>query len=345
VLRRRYGSLDEVGISVSMQASGIIRLSVALGLSFGVFSVAPSLTGAALAQTSDSNGLFLLSQAVKAYESGDYKAASDSLNEAFQIGLSKELSARAILLRAQINERSGALARALQDYSNALWMDTLPQDERKKASEGKQRVIAAMGLNTPASPAPGGQAGVRTAGAQSGGSGIPQASAETSSGGVLRMFGGLFESSKPAPVPQPEPAAAEPRPAWQTVTAEAASPVVTRPKVAEAVPAKVVQAPKPKPVQSPVRMASLQPVAITQSDSASGAWIVFGEAPSEPAGRVRARQIKAQLADILVSREVEVAPSPDGKVRVVAGPYKAKAAALALCSAMQQRGVACQVTP
>ncbi len=343
-----------LGFSVSMQASRIIRFSVVFGLSFGIFSLATSAPGIVHAQTSDANGLFFLSQASKAYESGDYKAATASLDEAFQIGLSKELSARAILLRAQINERSGALARALQDYSNALWMDTLPGPERKKASEGKQRVIAAMGLNTPSPSSQTGRPGVQLASAQAGASSIPQGGAESSSGDVLGVFGGLFSSPKPAPAAAP--AAAEPQPSWQTQTAAtlpaaSASPVLTRTKEASAEPAqapaprKAAQKEKPKPVTPPLTMASLQPAAMTPASSASGFLIVFGSASSEPAGRTKARQIKAQLFDILVSRELDVEASPNGGFQIVAGPYKTKSAALALCSAMKQRGVACQVTP
>jgi hypothetical protein len=80
------------------------------------------------------------------------------------------------------------------------------------------------------------------------------------------------------------------------------------------------------------------------SAPADGFLIVFGPAASEAAGRSRAHQIKTQLADILVSREVEVEANPSGGYRIVAGPYKAKNAALALCSAMKQRGVICEVT-
>ena len=100
---------------------------------------------------------------------------------------------------------------------------------------------------------------------------------------------------------------------------------------------------KPAPAQaSKIQTASLQPVSI--SNAGSGFLIVFGSAPSEAAGHSRARQIKAQLADILVSRELNV-ESAGGSYTITAGPYKAKSAALALCSAMKQRGVSCQVTP
>ncbi len=73
--------------------------------------------------------------------------------------------------------------------------------------------------------------------------------------------------------------------------------------------------------------------------------IVFGSAGSESAGRGRAQQIKAALADILVNRQLDVEAGASGGYQIVAGPYKAKSSALALCSAIKQRGVVCQVTP
>ncbi|MGO9172686.1 MAG: SPOR domain-containing protein [Rhodomicrobium sp.] len=339
-----------------MQASGIIRLSAALALSLGILTWAPGGIPAALAESSDPLGIEMVSQALKAYESGDYKTASASLDRAFQAGLSKELSARAILLRAQINERSGALARALQDYSNALWMDTLPPAERKRASDGKQRVIAAMGLTAAAPAAPVGPGGVKPARTQgAAGSSVAQAAPESSSEGVFSMFDGIFSSEKASP-PPPPPANA-PVTSWQTATAASpapaasASPVLTRAKEAEIGEAKTPAPPKvaqtKQPVQPPIRMASIQPVSVSVSSApiANGFLILFGSAGSEAAGRTKARQIKAALADILVSRELDVEASNGGGFQIVAGPYKTKAAAAALCSAMKQRGVACEVTP
>ncbi len=73
--------------------------------------------------------------------------------------------------------------------------------------------------------------------------------------------------------------------------------------------------------------------------------ILFGSAGSEAAGRSRAQQIKTGLSDILVNRELEVEAGAAGGYQVVAGPYKVKSAALAVCSAIKQRGVNCHVTP
>jgi hypothetical protein len=219
-------------------------------------------------------------------------------------------------------------------------MDTLPQSEKKTAQEGKKRVIAAMGLNDYAP-------GAKQASA------APEAAPPSSSGSYWGMFD-MFGSSKPAPPPAPAAApvqAAEPAPSPAPSTS--ASAVITR-KQADARPPKPAPAPKvalaaksrPQPqAQPPVRIASIQPASLTPASSANGFMIVFGSVGSESAGRGRAQQIKTALADILVNREVEVEAGAAGGYLIVAGPYKAKGTAAALCSVMKQRGVSCQVSP
>ncbi len=134
-----------------MMRTGIRWLVVVLGFGLGIMadSALPALEiGKARAESNQGRGLELLSRAAKSYEAGSYSDAAEQIDSAFKAGLSGELAARAILLRAEINERSGASAKALQDYSNALWMESLSAADRKKASDGKERVLASMGLNS-----------------------------------------------------------------------------------------------------------------------------------------------------------------------------------------------------
>ncbi len=307
--------------------------------------MATALCGAGPANAQDANkGLELVSRAAKAYDAGSYAEAAAAIDEAFKAGLSKELAARAILLRAQVNERNGAFARALQDYSNALWMDTLPAKERKVAADGKQRVIAAMGLNTPSQQPP------QQASLSAGGPSIQgQPAGSSSSGGVFGMFNGLFGSSNPPAPPPARPA--EPQPNWQTSTSASGPITHGQPHHTAAAepaetsvpsrPAEKVAHHHPAPIA-----ASIQPVSTREPSSpAEGFLIVFGTASNERAGHTEAKQIKAQVADILVARNLDLQPNVNGGVLIVAGPYKSKSAALALCSAMKQRGVRCQVTP
>ncbi len=180
-----------------MRAPGTIRLLLLCAVSFGAAAAVPQPLGTAFAQSSSSEGVQAFSRALKAYEDGDWNAAAGFVDEAMAANLPKDLTARAIHLRGHIHEHSGALARALQDYSTALWMDTLPQNERKAAQEGKQRVIAAMGLNSY-------QAGAKQASA------APEPEHQSSSSGGWSMFN-VFGSSKPESAPAPQPAPRQPR--------------------------------------------------------------------------------------------------------------------------------------
>jgi hypothetical protein len=378
--------VDRWVVSVPMPLLGIRKiLALCIGLGF--------LAGAALycpaAASGEEKGLEFLTRATKSYASGSYDDSLQLIDSAFKSGLSGEFAARAILLRAQINERTGAMARALQDYSNALWMGNLPDSEKREAALGKERVMAAMGLGSQSASEPSRQpeaprqaaasAPVRTA-----------AQPESQSGSGLGFFGGLFGSNEQkAPAREEKPpvrAAAAPEPSsggvfgflggifgsdeekreaastQQTQAPAAPKKVAADPAAAKAAAAKTAaaktaaakaaskQASVAKPAAAPIRVASAQPMlqpasALSVAASADGFWIVFGAVNNEASGRATAQQIKAKLADILVNRQLDVAAGSGGGYQVQAGPYKAKSAALALCSAMKQRGVPCQVTP
>ncbi len=317
-----------------MRLACIRWLVIVLGLGLGIMAEPALEFGAARAESNQGRGLELLSRAAKSYEAGAYADASALIDSAFKAGLTGELAARAILLRAEINERTGALAKALQDYSNALWMESLPSAERKKASEGKERVMAAMGLSSAGSSAASGQAGTPASPASAA---APQGS---SSSGVMGFFSGVFGGSESTPAP-PRPAEAQPSAQASAQPTPAAAPQKA-PTQAPAKPAKVARA-KPAPDAA---QASAQPAsALSVASAPGGVLIVFGSANSEASGHATAKNIKAQLADILIHRELDVTPRANGGFQIQAGPYPAKSSALALCSAIKQRGIQCQVTP
>ncbi len=309
-----------------MRFAGNKWLFVVLGLGLGILA-GPSLRiGGASAESSQGSGIELLSRATKSFEAGAYSDAAGLVDSAFKAGLTGEAAARAIFLRAEINERTGAYARALQDYSNALWMDALPAADRKKATEGKERVLAAMGLNSS------GASTQASAGAAQSGS---------SSSGVLGFITGVFGGSESAQPPRP----AAPQQSTQASSppaAETATPPQKAPNKTAAKPAKVAKA-KPAAQDS---QASAQPASSLAVSAAAGEYlIIFGSANSEASGRSTAKAFKAQLSDILVHRDLDVTERAGGGFQIQAGPYKTKKSALALCAEMQKRGVQCRVTP
>ena len=366
-----------------MKLTGIRWLVVVvLGLSLWIMAGPALEIGNANAESNQGRGLDLLSRAAKSYEAGAYTDAAELIDSAFKAGLTGELAARAILLRAEINERTGASAKALQDYSNALWMEALPPSDRKKASDGKDRVLASMGLTSAGAPGTSWQASTAAGSA-----------AASSSSGVSGFFGGVFSGADNTPAPprpaeqaqqtsrqasmSPEPAsapaaqsgssssgvlgffsgvfggsestAAPPRPAQAEQSTQPAEPAAAQPaptqKTPSPAPAKPVKVAHAKPA-SGAAPASAQPASALSVASAAGeVLIVFGSASSEASCRSTAKNIKAQLADILIHRDLDVTPRANGGFQIQAGPYKAKSSAVALCSAIKQRGIQCQVTP
>ncbi|WKW51581.1 SPOR domain-containing protein [Rhodomicrobium lacus] len=372
---------DRTGDCFSMGLGCIRLFVVSLVLSFGFSAGLCGGSIVAFAQSGDSRGLDLLSRATRSFDAGAYSDASSLIDAAFRAGLSGELAARAILLRARINERSGSYARALQDYSNALWMESLPAADRKTANEGKERVMAAMGLspqqqqasaptqaNQPAqgrsrhanNPAPN-QAPASQPDPQS-----SPSQAQSSSGGGIggffdSIFGGSSGGQQAAQAQQPQQQGWQAQASASQQQQAAASAVVVSPAPtrraapiridpslqadAPAKPARVAKATPPAKVSTPpVTPVSTATSASSVAAPADGFLIVFGSAPSQQAGQATARQIKAQLSDILVNRDLDV-ESGAGGYRIQAGPYKAKAAATALCGAIRQRNIPCSVTP
>ena len=309
-----------------MRLAGIKWLVLLLGLSLGIMAGPTLSIGAASAESSQGRGLELLSRATKSFEAGAYADAAELIDLAFKAGLTGELAARAILLRGEVNERSGSYAKALQDYSNAIWMDSLPAGDRKKAADGKERVLAAMGMTST-----GASTQASAPAAQSGGS----------SSGVFGFITGVFGGSESAPPPKP----AETQQVTQAPPpppAEVAKPPQKAPAKTAAKPAKVAHA---KPAAQ-VPQASAQPASSLSVSAASGEYLImFGSANSEASARSTAKAIKAQLSDILVHRDLDVTQRAGGGFVVQAGPYKTKGSAVALCSEMQKRGVQCRVTP
>lgn len=306
-----------------MRPIAIRSLGLALGLSLWIMAGLALQSGCAYAQSA--RGVELLSRAEKFYQAGAYSDAADSIESAFKAGLSGELAARAIFLRAEISESQGELAKALQDYSNALWMEALPSAERKKAEAGKERVMAAMGLAQPG-----------------GGASEARASASrpdnSSGGGVFGFFNSVFGGSGTPPAPPPaelavQPAAAPPpQPAVAPKTAAVAKPA--------AKPAKTAHAKQPAVPQGLAQPTS----ALSVAAAAGEALIVFGSTSSEASGRAAAQSIKTRLSDIFVHRDLDVTPRAGGSFQIQAGPYPKKSSAVALCAAIQERGIPCHVT-
>ncbi len=317
-----------------MKAAGI-RWLVVVGLTLGIAGASALWSGEAGAESNQGRGLDLLSRAMKSYETEDYSDAAAELNSAFKAGLTGETAARAILLRAEINEKNGEPAKALQDYSNAAWMENLPPEERKAASEGKERVMASMGLSSPG-PSGSPEVGRASASAQQSGN---------SSGGVLGFFSGIFGGSEDTSAPPPQEEGQQASQPSDAAAAAPASAPAKEQKTASKAAAKQAKIAHAKPHPAEAASSDGPASALSVTSAPGGILIVFGSASNEASGHSAAKNIKAQLSDILINRQLDVAPRAGGGFQIQAGPYKAKSSAIALCSAIRQRGIQCQVAP
>lgn len=287
-----------------------------------------------------------VAKAAQALEKGQHAEALKAVDESFKLELDSDLASRALLIRAQAHEKTGRTAQALADYNSAIWLQSLPATERPKAVEGRQRVMAALGLASREPPSASGS--------------TASASPSSSGGGIGGFFEGIFGGS-PAPAPA-APAASPPQAAtegWATrVTPERSAAAARQPAAPaqRAQPAAAQQAPRSAPAASassqrvtrdsdaePARRAPLQQAAAVSTGADAGGFdIDFGAAASERAAKSQAGKIKSQLSDILVNRELDLVPN-GSQVRIVAGPYKARSVADALCRTIKTRGVACEV--
>lgn len=304
-----------------------------------VVAVLCLMAGGATAQSSKQ--IEAVSKAAKALEQGRAAEALGAIEAAFKLGLDGDLASRALLIRAQANERSGKAAQAMADYNSAIWMQSLPNSERKKAVEGRERVMAALGLSsrTPSASTSGTATAPAATASTSAAQTSPAAPAGSSGGGVLGFFDDLFGGSSSPP---PQQAAGN----WSASVAPgsaAASDIPSRRDSRASSQRAARSSDNERRERAPAPAPKRERTAAVATEKQSGYDIDFGAAASQRAAQSQASQIKTELSDILVSRELTLLPS-SGKVRIVAGPYQSEGSASALCRTIQARGVDCKVT-
>src|SRR5690606_15556200 len=109
-----------------------------------VSSLALSMTLAIAASAQDPTAS--LTQAAKLLENGDALLSIELIDRTLKTGdVPSNLAAKAMLLRAQAQEKLGKHAFALADYNSALWMQDLSEYDRKVAEQGRQRIMANLG--------------------------------------------------------------------------------------------------------------------------------------------------------------------------------------------------------
>lgn len=89
-----------------------------------------------------------LTQAAKLLEQGQAGQSIQLINRTLKAGgVPSKLAAKAILLRAQAQEKLGKHAFALADYNSALWMQDLSDYDRRFAEQGRRRIMTNLGVS------------------------------------------------------------------------------------------------------------------------------------------------------------------------------------------------------
>lgn len=276
-----------------------------------------------------------LTEASKMLEKGIPVKAIEIINQTLTSGqIPAELAAKALMLRAQAQEKLGKSAYALADYNSAIWMQGLTSKDKSDAEKGRDRILGKLGVSTgaekPAAAEPraaeSGEAAAKPS-KPSWNTGVQTSGSEERTGGST--FNSLFGSSEASPK-QPE-ARAQPKP----------KPEAT----AKAEPAK----PRPAAIASPPRVAAAaeQTASSSTSGDATGKFAIqFSALHSEDSAISEVNRIEKRFGADLAGRtpSVKILETSDGGTlyKVIAAPYE-RGEGLAICELLKTKGVGCMI--
>ncbi len=268
-----------------------------------------------------------LTQANKLLEQGQPAEAIDLIEKTLKTGdVPSDLAAKAMLMRAQAQEKLGKHAFALADYNSALWMQDLSSRDRALAEAGRQRIMAKLGV---------GSAPAETAAAPQQEE-IRATPTEKRTGGIGSFFSGVFDASgddeKNAPPPQAQQASINPAPNPQ--------PAVQR---------------APPPAPAPVQVSNVYSANESQSQESEqaaqrqltgGFAIQFSAVRSEDNAIYEADRVGKRYSEWLNGRtpSIMVRGMKDGGTlyKIIAAPYE-HGEGLATCELLKTKGVDCML--
>lgn len=290
----------------------------------------------------NSKALASLTEASKLLDKGVPVKAIEIIDETLKSGsIPADLAAKAMMLRAQAQEKLGKYAYALADYNSALWMEDLSARDKSEAEKGRERILAKLGVSgsaekNSASEAPPAQEPAKQRAASSGSSKSwdteVQRSSEQRTGGIGSVFGGIFGSSEASPAPQ-QPSKPSAPPQVQQV---------------RATPADDPPAPSVKP-EAPVKVAANEPqeTILTANAQQSGDFAIqFAALLSEDSAIYEVDRVAKRYGDMLGGRtpSITVRGTSDGGTlyKIIAEPYE-RGEGLATCELLKTKGVSCML--
>lgn len=301
-----------------------------------------------------------LAQANKIIQSGSYAKAVELITNVLASGKAQaDMAAKALLMRAQANEKLGNQAFALADYNQALWMQGLSPADKKQAEDGRARIQGNLDVKepsaqvaevqptpppAPAAPAPAAPpARAKSPSPRANGMGFdetpPKQEQQSSGGGILGFFNSLFGSSD-SPKPEKEEhavvavvrseetatAAAPPRRAQTSQAALPSTQAAVTTRTAQADPSANMRTSRGGPISF-----SIQFAALLEEDKAIS-----------EVNRV-AKKFGADLGGRSPSVMIVGTKDGDTLYKIVAGPFSSKAEGMAMCDALKTKGANCMV--
>ena len=298
-----------------------------------------------------------LTEASKMMDKGLPVKAIELIDAALASGkLPAESSAKALLMRAQAQEKLGKLAFALADYNSALWMEGLSAADKAQAEKGRDRISGKLGVSDGSKPAQASVAteniGARTPTSAPLDAKIQTTPSEERTGGIGSIFSGIFGSSKAAAETKQEDPA--PPVAPPAKTPALAKPAVSTPAKPVSTSAKQAWAPKQQTAQlkaeKSARVAATersQPAAPPPAGDASGKFgIQFAALHSEDSAISEVQRIAKKFGSELGGRSpaVKIIATSDGGTlyKIVAEGYE-RGEATAICELLKAKNLSCMV--
>lgn len=285
-----------------------------------------------------------LTQAAKLLEAGDAVQSIELIDRTLKTGdVPSNLAAKAMLLRAQAQEKLGKHAFALADYNSALWMQDLSERDRKIAEEGRQRIMANLGVGgktqtasvttTPAQPA--------VENASWGTEEVQETASEDRTGGIGSIFSGVFGlSSEPE-----EPRAETPR--LQPVSASANAPTASVAAVSQNSERQVAPVAASTLIASNNSQAeSIEETVVAQRELSGDYAIQFSAVHSEDTALYEADRIGKRYGELLNGRtpSIKIRGTKDGGTlyKIIVQPYE-RGEGVATCELLKTKGVSCML--
>lgn len=306
-------------------------------ISLLTFSVSLVLTASAQNPTAS------LTQAAKLLEQGQAEQSIELIDRTLKTGnVPSNLAAKAMLLRAQAQEKLGKHAFALADYNSALWMQDLSDYDRSIAEKGRKRIMANLGVGGSKVKPKARAAPVQTVTTtESRGTEIQTAKTKKRSGGLGAIFSSIFGSSseeQKAPSPSAQPAPTTTYSVRTTETAASISQSVDSPTTVSGTSNLVAS----NDAQAQV----IDDTVVAQRELTGDFAIQFSAVRSEDTALYEADRVGKRYGEWLGGRtpSIKIRGTQDGGTlyKIIAQPYE-RDEGVATCELLKSKGVQCML--